>query len=73
MTDASVTKAVCGILVYPGSYNETLTCKDYVHLSGYGSVQYGVASVVVQGANRLVTLANCNISNFRFNLNAGDP
>jgi hypothetical protein len=72
VTDASATKPYV-ILVYPGIYNETLTCKDFVHLSGFGSVEYGGASVVVQGTNRLVTLANCNIANIRFNLNTGDP
>jgi len=72
IADASATKPYV-ILVYPGVYTENLICKDYVHLTGFGAVQYGVASVVVQGTNRLVTMANCNINNFRFNLLTGEP
>lgn len=68
--DASVDKPYV-ILIFPGIYNENLICKDYVHLFGFGSVEYGVASVVVQGDHDVVTMANCNISNLRFNLLTG--
>ena len=70
VNDASVDKPYV-ILIFPGIYNENLSCKDYVHLFGFGSVEYGVASVVVQADHDVVTMANCNISNLRFNLLTG--
>lgn len=70
ITDASSSKPYV-VLIYPGFYNETIVCKDFVHLQGIGSVEYSNSSVVIQGTNDLITTKNCNILNIRFNLQTG--
>lgn len=71
ITDAGSSKPYV-ILVFPGFYTEALTCKDFVHIFGFGSVEYSNSCVVVQNPNNVVTTANCNITGIRFNLQGGD-
>jgi len=68
ITDATTTKRYL-VLICPGVYAETITCKDYVDLLGWGSE----GSVNITGTtSRMLIPANCIAENLTFT-QSGSP
>ena len=62
ITDATINKQYT-VVVMPGIYTETVTCKDYVHLFG---IERQSCKVVAPTDGRACTTAIANISNMTF-------